>query len=167
MTERIEASRAIPAGPEEIFAVLRDPDDHVAIDATGMLQSSTGGPVSAVDESFVIHMDRESLGDYPMGHYDVEVVFTRYDPPHVIEWTIIGTIKPQIGHVWGYELAAADGGTLVTSYCDWSNAAPEWKGIFPVIDQKSIRATLGILERAVVRGYPKGSRESGSWPARS
>jgi hypothetical protein len=37
MTKRIEVSRAIPARPAEIFAVLRDPHGHVDIDATGML----------------------------------------------------------------------------------------------------------------------------------
>ena len=156
MEERIEASRLIAADAADIFEVLRDPDGHVAIDASGMLQSASGGPVSAAGESFVVHMDREALGDLPMGRYDVEVRFTTYEPPRAIAWTILGTIKPQIGHVWGYELAPQENGTLVTSYCDWSNAAPEWKGIFPVVHPQALRATLGILERTVHRGYSRG-----------
>jgi hypothetical protein len=42
----------------------------------------------------------------------------------------------------------------VTSYYDWSDISPEWKeaGIFPVISEAALRATLGILERTVTRG---------------
>lgn len=156
MTERIQATRVIPAAPAAIFDVLRDPEGHVAIDSSGMLQSSDGDPASASGDSFVVHMDREALGDFPMGRYDVAVIFTRFDAPTAIEWTIDGTIKPPIGHVFGYELEdLGDGTTRATSYCDWSKAGENWKPIFPVIDEKALRASLGVLERAVLRGYPR------------
>jgi len=115
---------------------------------------ATGDPVSAVDDSFVVHMDREALNDFPMGRYDVTVTITTFDPDREIAWTILGTIRPQIGHVYGYVLAPADGGTLVTSYYDWSNIAPEWREakIFPVISEGALRATLGILARTVEQG---------------
>lgn len=67
---------------------------------------------------------------------------------------IEGTVKPPIGHVYGYELTPHPDGTTVTSYCDWSAAAEEWKPAFPVIDEKALRTSLGLLERAVRRGYP-------------
>src|ERR1700694_2352381 len=35
-----------------------------------MLMQATGEPVTAVGASFVVHMDREALNDYPMGLYD-------------------------------------------------------------------------------------------------
>lgn len=156
MTERISAVRVIPAGPKAIFRVLCDPEGQVAIDSSGMLQASTGEPVAAAEDSFLVHMDREALGDLPMGKYDVEVVITRYLRDVEIEWTIHGTIKPPIGHVYGYLLEPLESGhTKVTSYCDWSNAVREWKPIFPVIDEKALRASLGLLERAVLRGYPR------------
>jgi hypothetical protein len=41
-TERIEVARAIAADPATIFDVLRDPQGHVAIDASGMLMSASG-----------------------------------------------------------------------------------------------------------------------------
>ncbi|MGZ4679393.1 MAG: polyketide cyclase, partial [Ilumatobacteraceae bacterium] len=56
MAERFEVHRLIPASPDVIFKVLCDPAGHVAIDSTGMLMSSTGGPVAAVGDSFVVHM---------------------------------------------------------------------------------------------------------------
>ena len=152
--ERIEVQRTIAAEPSAIFDVLRDPKGHVAIDASGMLMSSTGEPATAVGDSFVIHMDREALNDFPMGEYDVTVSFTRFAPGEEIAWTILGRIRPQIGHVYGYRLEPIEGGTLVTSYYDWSEIAPEWKdaNIFPIIPESALRATLGILARTVAPG---------------
>ena len=57
--------------------------------------------------------------------------------------------------MYGYRLEPApDGaGTLVTSYYDWSDIDPVWKeaGIFPVLSEGALRATLGILARTVAR----------------
>ncbi|HEY1988251.1 MAG TPA: hypothetical protein VGG43_02195 [Acidimicrobiales bacterium] len=41
---------------------------------------------------------------------------------------------------------------MVTSYYDWSSIDPVWKeaGIFPVLSEGALRATLGILARTVV-----------------
>jgi hypothetical protein len=154
-SERIEVQRTIRAEPAAIFAILRDPQGHVAIDSSGMLQSADGKAVSAVGDSFVVHMDRESLGDYPeLGRYDVTVRISVYEPDREIGWTILGRIRPQIGHVYGYRLEPVADGTLVTSYYDWSQIDPQWReaGIFPVISEGALRATLGILARTVARG---------------
>jgi hypothetical protein len=155
--ERIEVLRTIEAEPAEIFRVLCDPDGHVAIDSTGMLMAATGEPVTGVGDSFVVHMDREALNDYPLGRYDVTVTICTFDQDREIAWKILGQIRPQIGHVYGYRLEPVDGGTLVTSYYDWSNIDPVWRetGIFPVISEGAIRATLGVLARTVKRGYPR------------
>jgi hypothetical protein len=151
--ERIEVQRTIPAEPARVFALLRDPQGHVTIDSSGMLLDATGDPASAVGDQFVVHMDREALNDYPMGRYDVTVTITAFEPDRAIAWTILGQIKPQIGHVYGYTLEPAEGGTLVTSYYDWSDIDPQWKeaNIFPVISETALRATLGILERTLAR----------------
>jgi len=155
MSERIEVSRTIQAEPGAIFAVLRDPRGHVAIDASGMLQDVTGDPVSAVGDGFVVHMDREPLRDIPaMGKYDVTVTITTYEQDREIAWNILGRVRPQIGHVYGYRLEPVEEGTLVTQYYDWSDIHPEWraKGIFPIISEASLKATLGILDRTVRKG---------------
>ncbi|MET0703580.1 MAG: SRPBCC family protein [Mycobacterium sp.] len=161
MTDRIELQRTIAAPAADIFALLCDPQGHVAIDSSGMLQSADGEPVTAAGDSFVVHMDREALNDFPeLGRYDVTVQITEFEPDALIAWTILGQIRPQIGHVYGYRLEpAADGnGTVVTSFYDWSDIDQKWRdaGIFPVISELAIRATLGILDRSVRRGYPKG-----------
>jgi len=162
--ERLEVQRMIEADAAAIFLVLCDPQGHVAIDSTGMLMGATGAPVTAAGDSFVVHMDREALNDYPLGRYDVTVTITALVPDTEIAWTILGQIKPQIGHVYGYTLAPVDEGTLVTSYYDWSSIHPHWReaGIFPVISEGALRATLGILARTVARGYPGGQAYNAS-----
>lgn len=160
MTERIEVSRTIPAPAADIFALLSDPQGHVAIDSSGMLQDADGDPVAAAGDSFVVHMDRESLNDFPMGRYDVTVTIREFEQDRLISWTVLGQIRPQIGHVYGYRLEPApeDSGTLVTSFYDWSDIDPKWReaGIFPVISETALRGTLGILDRSVRHGYPRG-----------
>ncbi|MGA8257186.1 MAG: SRPBCC family protein [Nocardioides sp.] len=161
MTEtRIETARVIAAPPDDIFALLCDPHGHVAIDSSGMLQDASGDRVTAPGDSFVVHMDRESLNDYPdMGKYDVTVTIKELEPDRLVSWTILGRVRPQIGHTYGYRLEpdAASGGTVVTSFYDWSDIHPDWAamGIFPVISETALRATLGILDRTVRRGYPR------------
>ena len=158
-TERFELQRPIPAPAADIFRIVSDPAGHVAIDSTGMLQSYTGEPATQVGDEFVIHMDRESLNDFPLGKYDVTVRITTFEPDKEIAWTIVGQLQPQIGHVYGYQLEPQDDGTtLVTQYYDWSDIHPEWKerNIFPIISELALRATLGILERTVRYGLPAG-----------
>jgi hypothetical protein len=152
-SERLSVERTIAADPTTIFRVLSDPQGHVTIDSSGMLMDATGEPVTAVGDSFVVHMDREALNDFPMGRYDVTVTITAYVPDREIAWTILGQIRPQIGHVYGYTLEPVEGGTLVTSYYDWSSIDEVWRnaGIFPVISEGALRATLGILARTVAR----------------
>jgi hypothetical protein len=153
-SERLEVQRPIAADAASIFAVLCDPEGHVAIDSSGMLMQATGEPVRAVGDSFVVHMDRESLNDFPMGRYDVTVTITTFDPDREVAWTVLGQIRPPMGHVYGYRLEPVDGGTLVTSYYDWSSVDQSWKdaGIFPIISEGALRATLGILARTVAPG---------------
>src|SRR5918999_1263034 len=125
MSERIEVQRTIPADAATIFDVVRDP--------------------------FVIHMDREALGDFPMGKYDVTVTITAYEQDRLITWEVSGENFPSIGHYYGYRLEPAEGGTLVTSVYDWSAVSEKWKpeGRWPIIQESALKATLGILERTL------------------
>ena len=58
---------------------------------------------------------------------------------------------------WSKIPAPTDDGaaTEVTSFYDWSSIDPKWReaGIFPVISEGALRATLGILDRTLRRGY--------------
>ena len=89
-----------------------------------------------------------------MGEYDVAVVIETFEPAAEIAWSIDGTFQPPLGHVYGYRLEPIDGGTLVTSYYDWSNLHEQYASLaerFPIISEASLRATLGILARTAAR----------------
>ena len=148
LPDRIEVTRPIPATPSAIFDIVRSPAGHVAIDASGMLQSFTGQPAEQVGDRFVIHMDRESLNDIPLGKYDVNVNIIVFERDREIAWDLGPEIP--IPHFYGYRLEAAeDGVTNVTSYYDWSKVDGDLKERFPIVPDTSLRATLGILERTV------------------
>ena len=155
MPERLEVQRAVAASPGEIFAVLTDPSGHVAIDSSGMLMAASGDIVARVGDTFVVHMDREALNDYPLGLYDVTIEIVTFEPDQEIAWTVHGQLD--LGHVYGYRLEPIAEGTVVTSYYDWSGAEQAWKdaAIFPVIPESALRATLGILARTVAPGKPR------------
>jgi len=152
VTERLEVQRPIAAPASDIFRVLSDPMGHVAIDSSGMLMAASGSPVTSVGDGFTVHMDREALNDFPLGLYDVVVRIVTFEPDREIAWTVEGQLS--LGHVYGYLLEPIDGGTLVTSYYDWSRIEDQWRqaNIFPVIPESALRATLGILARTVAPG---------------
>ncbi len=151
VSERIEVERFIPAEPSVIFDIVRDPFGHVAIDGSGLLQDATGEPAGAVGDTFVIHMDRESLGDFDMGKYDVTVTITAFEQDRFITWEVSGENFPSIGHYYGYRLETADGGTKVTSIYDWSAVEENFKasGLWPIVPESALKSSLGILERTV------------------
>ena len=156
MEQRLTVQRPIAAEPAAIFEILTTPSGHVAIDASGMLMWAEGDQVKAVGDRFTVYMDREALNDYPLGEYVVNVVIACYEPDRAVAWTIDGVMQPPIGHVYGYELEPIDGGTMVTSYYDWSNIHESYRelaaNIFPVISEANLRATLGILARVAAPG---------------
>ena len=92
------------------------------------------------------------------------VVISRYEPDRAIAWTIDGVAQPPIGHVYGYELEPIEGGTMVTSYYDWSDIHEAYRDaspttIFPVISETNLRATLGILARVAAPGRGRPGRD--------
>ncbi len=151
LSDRIEVTRPIPAPPAAIFDIVRSPAGHVAIDASGMLQDFTGEPAEKVGDTFVIHMDRESLNDVPLGKYDVTVHIIVFERDKEIAWDL-GPDVP-VAHFYGYRLDSdEDGVTKVTSYYDWSKVSDDRKEHFPIVPESALRATLGILERTVRKG---------------
>ena len=160
MTERIEVPRTIrrprrrhlrgalrPAGPRR---------DRRHGHAAGRRRAIRSGR-SATASSCTWTASRSTT--FPLGKYDVTVSITEFEQDRLIAWTIFGQLKPDIGHVYGYRLEPADDGTLVTSFYDWSDIDQHWRdaNIFPIVSELALRATLGILDRTVRRGYPRAS----------
>ena len=149
--DRISATRRIAAPAASIFAIITDPAGQVAIDGSHML---VGAPhakrLEAVGDSFSINMDRDALGDLPLGQYQVLNTVTKIEPDRLLEWNVGSAERGPLGHVYGYELEpAGDDGTDVTSYCDWSGISdalreriPRW----PIVPKMALISTLEKLD---------------------
>jgi len=148
--ERIAATRRVAAPAGHIFRLITDPAVHVRIDGSGMLvEAGTGVVLRAVGDAFEMEMDREPIGDLPLGRYRVRNTVTRIEPDALLEWSVAANGRSPWGHVWGYALApVGEGETDVTSYCDWSGV-PERRRVgtrWPVVPVESMVASLARLD---------------------
>jgi hypothetical protein len=150
MSERIAATHRIAAPAGHIFRLITDPAVHVRIDGSGMLvEAGSGTVLRAVGDAFEMEMDREPIGDLPLGRYRVRNTVTRIEPDALLEWSVAANGRSPWGHVWGYTLVpAGDGATDVTSYCDWSGVPERRRGAsrWPVVPVESIVASLAKLD---------------------
>jgi hypothetical protein len=149
---RIELTRTIGAPASAIFAVITSPQGHVDIDGSGMLVAPKDVErVSKVGDSFVMNMDREALGDIPLGKYQVRNTITAYAEDEQLEWNVGGVDQPPFGHVYGYQLRP-DGptATTVTLYCDWTGVRPgSIRDRFPIVPAHMLEQSLANLDRLV------------------
>jgi uncharacterized protein YndB with AHSA1/START domain len=149
--ERVTLTRTIAAPASKIFTLVTDPAKHVEIDGSGMLEAPIDAHrIAAVGDTFDMAMDREPLGDLPMGKYKVRNTVTRFEPGALVEWTVGGVDMPPVGHVYGWQLDADGDATKVTHYCDWSNitdamraAGREW----PIVPVHMLEGSMDNLER--------------------
>src|ERR1700721_1053976 len=111
--ERIAARRTAPASPAQVFLIATDPAMHVEIDGSGMLEAAPGARrLEAPGDTFVMDMDRTSLGDQPMGKYQSVNTVTRIVPDQLLEWNVGLPDHGPFGPVYGWEISAGrPGGT--------------------------------------------------------
>jgi hypothetical protein len=151
---RVSLTRRVGASPSAVFSVIIDPRRHVDIDGSGMLVKTEATPLRAVGDIFDMDMDREPLGDLPMGKYTVRNTVTVFVPDSRFEWNIGGVDQPPFGHVYGYELQEAGSGqTDVTHYCDWTGVrAGSIRDRFPIVPVHMLEKSLENLDRIVTSG---------------
>jgi hypothetical protein len=150
---RISATRRIAAPASRIFAVISHPNGHVAIDGSGMLMAAPDAqPLRAVGDSFLMNMDREPLGDLPLGKYQTVNKVTKYEQDTELAWQVGSADHKPIGHVYGYRLdPLGDLETEVTSYCDWSEVPERWLArlSWPVVPVTALESSLDNLQQLV------------------
>jgi uncharacterized protein YndB with AHSA1/START domain len=120
----VSVSRRIPARPQEVFAILADPNRHFEIDGSGMLRGAIdAAPVSGLGDVFAMKMYHEEFGDYEMNNTVVE-----YQPDRLIAWEPARRdVDAEPWHYrWRYELVPEeDGATVVTESFDLSRSPEE------------------------------------------
>jgi len=152
-SERVELTRRISASAASIFTVITDPGGHVAIDGSGMLTAAPDARIiTGVGDTFVIDMDREPLGDVPMGKYQVENLVTTFRQDRELAWAAGGAGKKPFGHIYGFQLTpVSDAETEVLHYCDWSGVPEKYKargqGRWPIVPVDMLVKTLENLDR--------------------
>jgi hypothetical protein len=148
--ERVSLTRRVAGPPSTVFRLITDPAMHVEIDGSGMLEAAPDAkPLTAVGDTFDIDMDREPLGDLPMGKYKVRNTVTKITPDAELEWNIGGIDMPPVGHVYGYTLEAVGDETDVTLYCDWTDAPDQLKQAreWPIVPVSMLEKSMDNLER--------------------
>ena len=152
---RVSVSREIPASAEVIFSMITLPAGHVAMDGSGSLVSAPSNhQLLAVGDTFLMDMDRESLGDIPdLGKYQVENEVHAFEADRLLEWTVGMVDRPKIGHFYGIRLVPIDTSlTLVENYVDWSGVPEKWRTrvSWPVVPASMMAASLARLEAAIL-----------------
>jgi hypothetical protein len=150
---RIAISRIVNAPPSQIFRVVTDPNMQVEIDGSGMLEAAPGSRrLEAVGDSFEMDMDRDPLGDVPMGKYKVLNTVTRIVPNSLLEWNVGSAEQGPYGHVYGWSIAeVGPDKTEVTNYCDWSDVPENVREHFPIVPaammEKSVEKLVDLVGR--------------------
>jgi hypothetical protein len=142
--DRIAASRTIAATPADVFRIVTDPAMHVEIDGSGMLEAAPGARrLEAPGDTFDMAMDRDALGDQPMGKYTSVNTVTRIVPDELLEWNVGLPGQGPFGHVYGWEITAiGPTETNVTNYCAWPDIPEYAREHFPIVP-------LSMLEKSV------------------
>jgi hypothetical protein len=144
---RLAVPRRVKVPAAQGFGVVSDPSMHIEIDGSGMLKlAPDAGPLQAVGDSFDMHMDREPLGDLPMGKYTVTNTVTKLVPDSLIEWNVATEDRGMVGHVYGWEVTEVGAGqTDVTNYCDWSQIPEAGHHRFPIVPREMMERSVDNL----------------------
>lgn len=149
-SEQTRATRTVDASPEQIFAVLAEPQKHLELDSSSMLCGlDSGSTLSGVGDEFVINMHNDILGDYQIRNtvisfeQDRKIGWAPMLHPEGAYADKLGEMKPG-GHTYTYELEPADAGqTTVTQVYDWSGVSDlQFKGFFPLISEEQLSASI-------------------------
>ena len=114
---RIVVRAAVDVPAAALFAVLADPQRHLDIDGSGMLQASGGTePITETGQVFTMEMRYPSLGDYRTENHVVE-----FEAERTIAWMTAREGQPPAGVRWSWEFQPenAHRTTIVHTY-DWS-----------------------------------------------
>jgi hypothetical protein len=150
---RISVSRTLQVLPSTVFAIVRDPKRQVEIDGSGMLQAAPDSKLLlAVGDTFEMDMDREPLGDLPMGKYKALNTVTKFIPNALLEWNVGSKERGAFGHVFGWEMSLVGSGeTEVTNYCDWSDTPEQAWDKFPIVPKRMMEKSVENLAALVGR----------------
>lgn len=129
-TDTLTSTITIRASAQDVFAVLADPANHVAIDGTGWVRESLDD-ARLTEPGQVFRMGMYHANpNFQDKHYEMANQVQVFDSPHTISWKpgqdVSGDGNLRFGGwVWRYDLDAIDPSeTAVTLTYDWSAVPP-------------------------------------------
>ena len=144
---QVSVERVVPAPPQEVFALLADPQRHREIDGSGTLRDTVDGP-SRLHRGARFAVRMQLGGPYEMTNTVVEFeegrrIAWQPRPSNALFALVIG------GRIWRYELEPVEGGTLVRE--TWDIRRERFP--FPLLAARSAtrRAMARTLERLEAR----------------
>jgi hypothetical protein len=143
----------VSATLSEVFRVVTDPKMHVEIDGSGMLEAAPDATrLEAAGDTLEIAMDREPLGDLPMGKYKVLNTVTKIIPNELLEWNVGSRRDGAYGHVYCWEIVAVGADeSQVTNYCEWSGISEAARDRFPIVPREMMEKSVENLSALVAR----------------
>jgi uncharacterized protein YndB with AHSA1/START domain len=144
---RIEVSRVVNAPAGKVFAFLTKPDNHCALDTSGMIRSSADHHrVTETGAVFVMNMHNQTKGDHQVANHVI-----CYEPDRAIGWAPAEPGADPAGHTWTWHLTPkGPNQTLVTEIYDWSSFRNvDMLSHLPVIDHAQMHASLDRLAEAL------------------
>lgn len=151
-TEQYVRTRTIAAPPEQIFAVLADPDQHQNTEPGDWVRSALDAePITEVGQIFAVEMYLDFAG----GRYEMHNKVSAFEQNRTIAW-MPGQVES--GNWvpgrwwWRYDLAPVEDGTEVTLTYDWSDVPAEAReqfGGMPVFEVGFIDSSLEALDRHI------------------
>jgi hypothetical protein len=152
----LAVSTTVKATPTKVFQIVIDPNMHVKIDGSGMLEAAPDAKrLAAEGDTFEMAMDREPLGDIPMGKYKVLNTVTRIVPDALLEWNVGSAEHGPYGHLYGWEIRAlSPDETEVTNYCDWSAISEKARDRFPIVPKEMMQRSVEKLADLVEHRSP-------------
>jgi uncharacterized protein YndB with AHSA1/START domain len=147
----LSVERVIKAPADQIFALLADAGKHAVIDGADSVNHASEASVPlSMGTTFGIAMrGRKETLFLP---YRTSNTVIEYEPDRRIAWKTTFAGGRVGGRIWRYELAPADGGTLVRETWDVSQDKQRWmvtSGSIPQRTADSMTATLHRIAELV------------------
>ncbi|MGB5936132.1 MAG: SRPBCC family protein [Ornithinimicrobium sp.] len=148
--QSITVSRSIDGSNAEIFEVLSNPENHLAIDGSGFVRSvDTADRLSKTGQVFTMNMSGPHMG----GDYQTDNHVTGYDQGHLLAWQSTPAGTEPFGWEWVWRLEPeGPEATMVTLTYDWSKVVDKdllSKVSFPLVEEKQLEDSLSNLSAAV------------------
>ena len=146
-SRRIEVDVVIDAPADLIFAYLARPDNHVELDTSGMVISSTEcRAVTHVGDRFVMNMRNKIRGDHQVENHVI-----CYEDGAAIGWAPAEPGKEPAGHTWTWRIKPiSPTQTLVAEIYDWSAFRnTDMLDHLPVISRSQMQESLARLAKAI------------------